>query len=482
MYRIVTSRLSCLARLCLPSLAALVLLLAGGCQAPQRREPAAAPEPLLTETQRELNLRSFDHVWTTVRDKHWDPNLGGLDWNAVREELRPRVEAARTTSEARSVLRETVARLGQSHFAILPAEVYTDLDAEASAGEPGGAASTRPGNRSAEAGLVVRVLDGAAVVTRVRSGSAAEADVLPGWQIVSIRGRPVAPRLERIAEVYRDSRALDYYLAAGVRRQLAGAAGERVPVTFLDEWGGERTVELELTEPAGRKVRFGNLPEMRLEFESRWIEPNIGYIRFNVFFDPANLMMEFGRAMESMLDADGIILDLRGNPGGLGAMAMGMAGWFIDEPRHELGVMKLRETELRFVVTHRARAYHGPLAILVDGLTGSTAEIFAGGLKDIGRARIFGTPTIAQALPSTIERLPNGDGFQYAFADYVSAGGTRLEGNGVMPDEQVRLTREALLAGHDPVIDAAVRWICPDAQSGESGEQPEPSRDREEAG
>lgn len=450
------------AQLCLSNCVALVLLLvATGCNAPQPREPAVVPEPLLTEQQRELNLRSFDYVWTTVRDRHWDPNLGGVDWQAVRGELRPRMETARTASEARAVLQEMVARLGQSHFAIVPAEVYSEIDAE-DGGEAGGAASPRPAPRSAEAGLDVRVLDGAAVVTRVRAGPAAEAGVQPGWQLVAIRGRGLAPRLERIAEVYRDSRSREYHLTAAVLRQLRGTVGERVPVSFLDELDQPRTVELELREPAGRKVRFGNLPELRLEFESRWIGPNIGYIRFNAFFDPANLMTEFGRAMESMLEADGIILDLRGNPGGLGVMAMGMAGWFIDEPRRELGVMKLRETELRFVVTHRLKAYRGPLAILVDGLTGSTAEIFAGGLQDIGRARVFGTPTIAQALPSTFERLPNGDGFQYAFADYVSAGGTRLEGNGVTPDEEVRLTREALLAGHDPVIDAAVRWICPE--------------------
>ncbi len=439
--------------------AALIFLLAVGCAAPPRHEPVPAPEPLLTEQQRELNLRSFDQVWITVRDKFWDPNLGGLDWNAVREELRPRIELARTAGEARAVLQEMIARLGQSHFAILPADVYAELDAEA-ADQAGGAASTRPSARQADAGLDVRVLDGAAVVTRVQPGPAAEAGVRPGWQIVAIRGQALAPRLERIGEVYRGSRARELMLALAVRQQLSGVPGERVPVDFLDELDRQRSVELNLREPAGRKVRFGNLPGLRLEFESRRLEPNVGYIRFNVFFDPAYLTEEFKQAMESMLDADGIILDLRGNLGGLGAMAMGMAGWFIDQPRHELGVLKLRDTELRFVVTHRVRAYTGPLAILVDGLTASTAEILAGGLKDIGRARIFGTPTIAQALPSTIERLPNGDGFQYAFADYISAGGTRLEGNGVTPDEQVPLTREALLGGHDPVIDAAVGWIC----------------------
>jgi carboxyl-terminal processing protease len=72
---------------------------------------------------------------------------------------------------------------------------------------------------------------------------------------------------------------------------------------------------------------------------------------------------------------------------------------------------------------------------------------------------VFGTPTAAAALPSVIERLPNGDGFQYALANYISEGGKPLEGLGVKPDVEVRLTRDALLQGHDPVVDAALNWI-----------------------
>ena len=90
---------------------------------------------------------------------------------------------------------------------------------------------------------------------------------------------------------------------------------------------------------------------------------------------------------------------------------------------------------------------------------GLTSEIFAGGLKDLKRARIFGTRTAAAALPSIIERLPNGDGFQFAIANYLSEGGKPLEGLGVIPDVEAPPTREALLQGKDPAQDAAVHWI-----------------------
>ena len=94
-------------------------------------------------------------------------------------------------------------------------------------------------------------------------------------------------------------------------------------------------------------------------------------------------------------------------------------------------------------------------------------EIFAGGLQDLGRARVFGTRTAGAALPSAIERLPNQDGFQYAVANYISEGGEVLEGRGVIPDVEVIPSREALLRGEDPVVRAAVGWIR-DLACGES--------------
>jgi carboxyl-terminal processing protease len=110
-------------------------------------------------------------------------------------------------------------------------------------------------------------------------------------------------------------------------------------------------------------------------------------------------------------------------------------------------------------VNPRFPTYTQPVAILIDGASASTSEIFAGGMKDIGRARIFGTRSAGAALPSIIERLPNGDGFQYATASYVSEGGKPLEGAGVLPDVEVRHSRAALLAGRDEVVEAAVHWI-----------------------
>src|SRR5574340_1461887 len=145
--------------------------------------------------------------------------------------------------------------------------------------------------------------------------------------------------------------------------------------------------------------------------------------------------------------------------GGLGLMAMGIAGWFIDKPGERLGTLHTRQFPLHLAINPRPQAFRGPFAVLVDGCSVSAAEFFAGGFKDLKRARLFGSRTVGAALPEDIQQLPNGDRLSYVVANYVSQSGKELEGTGVEPDVEVIPTREALLAGHDPVLEAALEWI-----------------------
>ena len=81
-------------------------------------------------------------------------------------------------------------------------------------------------------------------------------------------------------------------------------------------------------------------------------------------------------------------------------------------------------------------------------------------MQSTGRARVFGEPSAGAVLPARTTELPNGDVLLHAIADFVTADGTRLEGPGVIPDEHVPLRREDLLAGDDPQLEAALRWIA----------------------
>jgi carboxyl-terminal processing protease len=189
-----------------------------------------------------------------------------------------------------------------------------------------------------------------------------------------------------------------------------------------------------------------------------------GVIGFNVWMTAVDA--QFQQAMDRFRSADGIVIDLRGNPGGLAAMIMGLAGHFVSD-RATLGVMKTRQSQLTFPANprlvnaagDRVEPYKGPVAILVDGMTGSASECFSGGLQSLGRARVFGQTSMGQALPALFDRLPNGDVLIHAWGDFVTGTGVRIEGRGVVPDEPVALTRAALLAGRDATLEGALAWI-----------------------
>ncbi len=405
-----------------------------------------APAADLTPAERQANIESFEKVWKTVRDRHWEARPGGLDWQAVHDELRPKIEKATTAEAARAILSDMLARLHQTHFGIVPAEVYEEFQS--------------PGAVDGQPGIDVRVLDGRAIVTGLDPGSPAAAKgVRPGWEIVRVDGRDLAPALQLVAAEYRDSTLLDLHLSRAVLARLNGPSGHPAAVEFVDGLGRRVPLRIDRVAPRGALVQIGGLPPFYFWEASKMLRPDIAYIRFNAFFDPETLAKTFGDAVARCAACSGFVVDLRGNPGGLGVLAMGVGGWFVDRTGLELGTMLMKSAKLNFVIFPRPAPFRGPLAVLVDGSSASTSEIFAGGMKDIHRARIFGTRTAGAALPSLFEVLPNGDGFQYAVANYISHGGQPLEGIGVTPDEEVRLTRRQLLEGHDAVIDAAVHWI-----------------------
>jgi len=266
--------------------------------------------------------------------------------------------------------------------------------------------------------------------------------------------------MKRVHERFATSTTLELRLTRAVLGRLQGPGGSPVKVEFTDGAGRPATVELDRVRPRGKLVSFGNLPAQHVWTEWRKARPDVGYVAFNMFMDAELIAKMMSEAIEACRECKGFVIDVRGNPGGIGGIALGVAGWFLDRSGLELGKMYLKGATINFAIAPRPAPFSGPLAVLVDGCSASTSEIMAGGLKDIHRARIFGTRTAGAALPSVFEKLPNGDGFQYAIANYISEGGQPLEGIGVTPDEEVRLTRRGLLDGHDAVLDAALEWIA----------------------
>lgn len=409
----------------------------------------AAPRPL-AQDWRGPALETFDVVWQTINDTFYDPSFGGVDWAATKRELRPRAEAAGTQEAVRAVIREMIGRLGRSHFGLLSTESVNE---------------TLPG--SASVPIEIRVVQSNIVISRVTAASSAErAGLRPGQVLVSIDGQPVTSW--RSKDPGRDARGRDLDWWRGAFRALHGAEGSTADVRVRDPQGRERDLQVVRAIGAGETVQLGNLPAMQVLVESRAVRTparrDVGVIAFNIWMTAIDVPVS--AAVDRFRNGDGLVIDLRGNPGGLALMVNGMAGHVIAEPV-KLGTMQTRQTPLFFQVNprlvttdgRRVAPFAGPVAILVDEQTASASETFAGALQSLGRARIFGRPTMGQVLPALTKKLPNDDVLMYAMGDFVTSTGRSLEGVGVVPDEVVPLTISALTAGRDEPLAAALRWI-----------------------
>ena len=413
----------------------------------------AVPAGAALFAQTPAAAETFDKVWTIVRDTAFDKSFDPAAWDRAREELRPEAIAATTPGEFRAVLSRMLGRIGLSHFAVIPSTPDAPGDAVDLSGQPG---------------FDVRLMNGKLLVTKVDANrGAAAAGIHTGWIVDAFDGTSTASLLDPIVQNTPDRLAqLEAWRLA--QRRLRGPSGSRATVTFVDGSGSRVTKAIERSPEQGVPVHVGSLPTMYVRVSSALKETpsgrTAGVIGFNVWMTAVD--KPFQQALDRFRSADGIVIDLRGNPGGLAAMIMGIAGHFIAD-RATLGIMRTKDSELRFAVNprlvnsvgERVEPYAGPLAILVDGMTGSASECFAGGMQSLGRARIFGQTSMGQALPALFDRLPNGDVLIHAWGDFVTGTGVRIEGRGVVPDEPVVVTREDLLAGRDAPLEAALRWI-----------------------
>lgn len=415
---------------------------------------AAMLAPAQNSIGKQTREETFRVVWETVRDRYFDPSFGGLDWNAVRSEYQPRALNAPDDAAFYQVLQEMVDRLGQSHFQVMaPFWVTTKQIAR---------------RGGANAGIQLAAAGDQMLVWRISPESAAEVPELkPGCAIEQSGEVRLETLREEALREQSNSRtaARLFFEAAG--HALSGGYGQRLALRFRCGDEPERTATVTLRGSSGeRSEQLGMVPPMETEFEVQRLPGDIVVVRFNLF---VMTLLPRIRAVIQQAAADGaqgIIFDVRGNPGGIGAMANGLAGYLVRE-RASLGAMKLRGTELKFLAFPQDGAYLGPVAVLIDGNSASTSEIFAAGLQELGRAVVVGERSMGAALPSFFMELPRGAMLQYAVADYVTPKGVRIEGQGVTPDIPASLDAASLLSGKDAQLEAA--WQALSGQRRDSG-------------
>src|SRR5262249_15981121 len=130
---------------------------------------------------------------------------------------------------------------------------------------------------------------------------------------------------------------------------LRGRTGTPAELTFVDGSGTPLARQLVRAPEPGHAVKFGNLPTLFARLDAESVQRSgktIGVIRFNVWMTAISRSLD--EAVDRFRSSNGIVLDLRGNPGGVLTMIMGVSGYFLDEPAN-LGVIKTRDSSLNLV-------------------------------------------------------------------------------------------------------------------------------------
>lgn len=443
----------------------------------RKRAAAERRTQVRKDPARERREKSFQLVWQTIRDEHFDPTLGGVNWDAVRARYAPRVARVRSDQELHNLLQAMLNELPLSHLTIVPPERIPRIKAGK---KRAGKAETTEGDDALDLmddeeenesdndvatqmlngiGVDVRLIDGRVVITRVAVNSpAAKAGLRPGFIIKSVDDVPFDDILRRVI----DDKTLQPIIHMKVRQEvlvdyLGGEPGTEVHLLYVDEQNQERQAVIKRERLSGSlSSSVGNLPPLYTEFEVKRLAGEIGYLRFSTF--TPQVTEKICGALKSMRDAPGIIIDLRGNPGGVMAMASGVIGLLVDKAGL-VGVIRTRKGALPLAVYPQRSSYKGSVVVLIDRLSASTSEVFAAALQETGRATIIGERSAGMVLGADIIKLPTGALFEYARTGFITAHGATLEGAGVVPDMEKKLSRASLLKGEDDQLQEAIKQI-----------------------
>lgn len=312
--------------------------------------------------------------------------------------------------------------LHDSHTGFIPPALYQEEKRR----ESGQAAFTG-------VGIVLLTRDGQFYVNEVYPGGPAEAAGVHAF--------------DRVLAV--DGKATGGMTEEDVSAMIRGPAGTRVTLTLGRPGETQPVVVTIVREPI-------TVPGVA----SRMLESGIGYVRLYEFIPGA------GGAFRSALLAlrhDGMramVLDLRGNPGGLVEELRDIAGSILPQgaPVLQMRTRGGREVTLR-TSDPPILPESLPLAVLVDGDTGSAAELLTAAVQEQSRGVVTGTKTAGAVEIGITVDLPEGAGMSVTVARVRSGKGTRLEGQGVVPDVQENLTTAALRLGHDSQLDRVLDFL-----------------------
>lgn len=440
---------------------------------------------------------AFEAYIALMKERYAYTELRGIGWESWRQELLPRIRQAEEASDAAAfdlVFADLVLRIQDSHVQLRPARPDS-LQAISARGRSWtiGLEPPPPSSEATWPHSLVQTDDGRVFVTRVAPGSEAEAaGIRPGAELLEANGRSISQYLnETAAEAPHGSHSRRLAEALKLTLHL----GETLTLTFRNPDDAPRRHTFQAPDrpmpmgspgvgPAPAAPTARSVNEVDTQLIGRPDRRRYLYVRWTRFFNDPVVVPAVGSAISRWRTAQAMILDLRGNLGGMDPVSTTLVSYFFEPQRPFMAehfVTRRFDPEAGHWVTGGAFQlpprfpiyapspslyYAGPVVILADAHCASMCEFFSAWMQRSGRATVIspdeataGAGGFVYTLP-----LPTGAEVSYTYTQELDRESDLpyVEMVGVRPDMKVPVDEEfvaSLLAGEDPVLDFAIEWL-----------------------
>jgi len=390
---------------------------------------------------RENGLQMLRAVKDDLKKYYYDSTVRGVDLDARFKAAEERIKQAKSNGEVMGVIAQALLELNDSHTAFIPPRHSTRV----------------------EYGWQMKPVGDDCYVSAVKPGSDADAQGLKvGDKIVTLDGRPLQ----------RDKVWLAQYLYYTLRPQ----PGMRLVVEKPD--GARRQLDVRAKVTEYKKIlNFSgddNGQDIWNEMRDAQDEDRLRRHRYAELGDDVLIWKmpqfdldegEVGSAVGKFRNRRALILDLRGNPGGYAKTLEWLTGYFFDRDVKIDDLKGRKEMKPEVAKTHGAGGFKGQLVVLVDGESGSAAEMFARIVQLEKRGTVIGDRSSGMVMQS--RRHPHQIGIDKVIyysvsvteADVIMSDGKSLERVGVTPEDLLLPTAADMAAGRDPVLARAAALV-----------------------